>query len=130
MLDPRGMVTKIRAVDDDEGAQGPAEAPATIKLGEAIEPGQKETFGYRPDLGEVPLISLPDTLPDLLGNYITCRTTFKVELVPLYLERKQVLASEANCLTLKASYELSCRQKPWTESYPDLIRKVGSANRF
>lgn len=71
MLDPRGMVTKMRAADDDEGAQGPAEAPTTIMLGEAIEPGQKESFGYRPDLGEVPLISLPDTLPDLAG-IITC----------------------------------------------------------
>lgn len=71
MLDPRGVVTKMRTEDDEEGIVGPADAPTTIALGEAIEPGQKETFVYRPDLGEVPLISLPDTLPDLLGMYLS-----------------------------------------------------------
>ncbi|KAF6037575.1 WASHC1 [Bugula neritina] len=64
MLDPRGVVTKTRAADSDE-ILGPDEAPTTIAIGEVIDPQSKETYLYRPDLGEVPTISVPDTLPDL-----------------------------------------------------------------
>ncbi|XP_067935816.1 WASH complex subunit 1-like [Watersipora subatra] len=65
MLDPRGVVTKIRDSVTDE-AFGPADAPTTIALGEEAISQKQETYIYRPDLGEVPLISVPDSLPDLL----------------------------------------------------------------
>lgn len=68
MLDPRGVVTKTRAADSDE-ILGPDEAPTTIAIGEVIDPQSKETYLYRPDLGEVPTISVPDTLPDLFGGF-------------------------------------------------------------
>lgn len=68
MLDPRGVVTKIRS-SDDEDLTGPADAPITIAMGESAGQKEKETFIYRPDLGDVPLISVPDTLPDLLGKH-------------------------------------------------------------
>lgn len=67
MLDPRGVVTKTRS-SDDEDLTGPAEAPMTIAMGESVGQKEKETFIYRPDLGEVPLISVPDSLPDLMGE--------------------------------------------------------------
>lgn len=66
MLDPRGVVTKMREAGTDE-AFGPADAPTTIALGEESIDQKQETYIYRPDLGEVPMISVPDTLPDLLG---------------------------------------------------------------
>ena len=67
MLDPRGVVTKMREGGTDE-AFGPADAPTTIALGEEAITQKQETYIYRPDLGEVPMISVPDTLPDLLGK--------------------------------------------------------------
>lgn len=67
MLDPRGVVTKMREAGTEESF-GPADAPATIALGEEAIDQKHETYIYRPDLGEVPMISVPDTLPDLLGK--------------------------------------------------------------
>ena len=78
MLDPRGVVTKMREGGTDE-AFGPADAPTTIALGEEAITQKQETYIYRPDLGEVPMISVPDTLPDLLGKELwnTSRTGLK-----------------------------------------------------
>lgn len=60
-------MTKIRS-SDDEDLSGPADAPMTIAMGESVGQKEKETFIYRPDLGEVPLISVPGDLPGLPGQ--------------------------------------------------------------
>lgn len=68
MLDPLGVVTKVRK-EEEEIIEGPAEAPKTIAQGEQLERQTAENFFYMPGLGEVPEISVPDFLPDLIGEF-------------------------------------------------------------
>lgn len=87
-MDPRGVITKTRTPDDEEGLRGPDEAPTTITSGEAMESGQRESFNYRPDLGEVPDITLPDTLPDLTGKLDKVPLGFRMAFCIILLQNK------------------------------------------
>lgn len=65
MLDPLGVVTKTRTAIDEETDL--ADAPSTITQREELQRQQNESFFYMPDIGEVPEITVPDFLPNLLG---------------------------------------------------------------
>ena len=53
---------------DDSDHLGLAEAPTSIRQGlELYKKGQVESFSYNPSLGDVPVLSVPDFLPDLAG---------------------------------------------------------------
>ncbi|ELT98604.1 hypothetical protein CAPTEDRAFT_174078 [Capitella teleta] len=66
MLDPLGVVTKVRKGLDEEDS-GLAEAPSTITQREDMERQPTDNFFYIPGLGEVPEIVVPEFLPDLAG---------------------------------------------------------------
>ncbi|XP_064632682.1 WASH complex subunit 1-like [Lineus longissimus] len=67
MLDPLGVVTKTRSTEGDE-EDSLAAAPSSIAHGEEMKRGQMENYIYVPDLWELPEISVPDFLPDLVGS--------------------------------------------------------------
>lgn len=66
MLDPLGVITKTRTAIDEETDL--ADAPSTITQREELQRQQNESFFYMPDIGEVPEITVPDFLPNLLGT--------------------------------------------------------------
>jgi WAS family protein 1 len=69
MLDPLGVVTKTRTSLEDDIAGGPAAAPSTIQQREEQLRKNVPSFLYSPGMGDVPVLSLPDFLPDLPGKF-------------------------------------------------------------
>ena len=70
MLDPLGVVTKTRTSFEDDSGDGPAAAPSTIQQREEQLRKDIPNFMYSPGMGNVPVLSLPDFLPDLPGQYL------------------------------------------------------------
>lgn len=67
MLDPLGVVTKTRTSLEEDLAGGPAAAPSTIQQREEQLRKNIPSFLYSPGMGDVPVLTLPDFLPDLPG---------------------------------------------------------------
>ena len=75
MLDPLGVVTKVRSSFEEEEA-GLAEAPSTITQREELERQSADNYFYMPGLGEVPEIAVPEFLPNLVGESNTVTSHF------------------------------------------------------
>jgi WAHD domain of WASH complex len=71
ILDPLGVVTKTRTSLNDDIGGGPAAAPSTILQREEQLRKDIPNFMYTPGMGDVPVLSLPDFLPDLPGEFFT-----------------------------------------------------------
>jgi hypothetical protein len=70
MFDPLGVVTKTRTSLDDKADGGLAAAPSTIQQREEQLRKDLPNFLYSPGMGDVPVMSLPDFLPDLPGYFV------------------------------------------------------------
>jgi WAHD domain of WASH complex len=68
MLDPLGVVTKTRTSLEEDVVEGPGAAPSTIQQREDQLRKNVPNFLYSPGMGDVPIMSLPDFLPDLPGR--------------------------------------------------------------
>lgn len=68
-LDPLGVVTKTQS-SLKEGASSLADAPSTIMQQEQMMRFATESYSYNPGLGTVPELSVPESLPDLLGRFM------------------------------------------------------------
>lgn len=68
-LDPLGVVTKTRS-SLEEDASTLADAPSTIMQREEMMRFETKSFNYNPGLGTVPELSVPESLPDLLGRFM------------------------------------------------------------
>ena len=68
LLDPLGVVTKIRTTFEDTD-EGLADAPSTILQREELNRQVAENYFFVPGMGHVPEIAVPDFLPDLVGQY-------------------------------------------------------------
>ncbi|XP_063953782.1 WASH complex subunit 1-like isoform X2 [Lytechinus pictus] len=70
MIDPLGAVTKTRkSIEDEEQRTEMGQAPTTILHGEQLDHniGDRDPFKYTPHLGDVPVLDVPNVLPDLTG---------------------------------------------------------------
>ncbi|PAA86439.1 hypothetical protein BOX15_Mlig001600g3, partial [Macrostomum lignano] len=72
LLDPLGVVHRVRAVQSDDSSGGggatPGQAPDSILLGDRLEAPGADSLLYVPTLGAVPdMESLPARLPQLAG---------------------------------------------------------------
>ena len=72
IIDPLGVKTKTRAAIEEE--EDIAEAPSTIVHNDEMFRAAAENYLYRPELGAVPEIAVPDLLPNLPGKSEHCFT--------------------------------------------------------
>ena len=75
LLDPLGVVTKIRSAIEDTD-EGLADAPSTILQREELNRQVAENYFFVPGMGHVPEIAVPDFLPDLVGQ---CRARIFIQ---------------------------------------------------
>ena len=76
MLDPLGVVTRMRGAQVEE--ESLADAPSTITNREEASRPSRQNLFYMPQAQAVPEIAVPDFLPDLVGGRLWASSSLAV----------------------------------------------------